>query len=296
MPKPDEELEDLEDETPADEESPDTEPESDEEEAEEEPSDEDTSDEAEGVEEDQGETGRLKRELAELKEEKARLLNDSAYYRNLFEESRRGTTPKPAEKEEETPLVTAEEYYADPVKASMKIADLAVQRFVKKQQEGAVTNYRENMKRAYGEGRAGAIRSYPKLMKGVEREVEDYVFEAIKNQRLTDPQDARNPEVWAIAAESVRRSKGELDFSKYYQQENHQGPASEPPWSELPSRTRRSPGTSRRLQLDDEAKIFIEEINRGEKKKITEEEIAKSMGYDTPRRPNPFKKKEGARR
>jgi hypothetical protein len=206
--------------------------------------------------------------------------NDVAYYKGLAER-RVGPGPEPEARPEE-PGIGETEFYQNPVEATRKVFQTE---FEKRRQEAAqqAMAYRVNeMKIAYEAGRDTAMRKYPVLFKGIEKQVEDMMFEAFRQGQIVDPRRMGSEESWTYAAEAIRRSKGELDFSKYYQPRSPVPQAE--PFSETPTGTRYGQRTGGPV-YDDEAELFLRAINRGEKKPLTKEEIAKEYEQRTmPRR------------
>jgi len=205
--------------------------------------------------------------------------NDVAYYRGLAERGKTAEAEAPAE--ESGPDET--EFYKNPLQASRKIVQDEIAKEKEKARNAQLARHVNEMRGSYERGRDVTIRKYPKLFQGIERQVEDLMFEAVRTNRIADPREAESEQNWVLAAESIRRAKGELDFTKYYGS-RPPSPQSEP-FSETPTGTRygtRSPGPA----YDDEAEDFLRAVNRGEKKPITKEEIAQEFSRRTmPRRP-----------
>jgi hypothetical protein len=199
------------------------------------------------------------------------LSNENAFYRQRLEERPergREVSREEIEKEEALPI-SEEDYYKNPVKGSMIIAEHALKRMVTKAQGERSKQYDEEMHSAYDRGRDKAFRKWPELFKGIEGQVENMMYESYKGKRVTHPRDMESEENWAFAGELMRRAQGELNFEKYYRQNPG---ASDAGFSEVPS-AGRTRGRSAQPEWDPEAETLLEEINRGEKKQITKEEV-----------------------
>lgn len=195
--------------------------------------------------------------------------NDAAYYRGLATRNKEQDSEEPQE-----PDIDEKDYYANPVEAARKIArDEFRKEFDRARQQGVAVRVNE-LRKSYDRGRDRAIKMYPKLFQGIERPSEDMVFEAIRTNRITDPRDVESEQIWLTAAEAIRRSQGELDFTKYYRS-RPPSPQSEP-FSETPSGARQGQRGSEAV-FDEEADDFLRAMNKGEDKPITKQEIAEAM-------------------
>jgi hypothetical protein len=202
------------------------------------------------------------------------LQNENAFYRTRLDEQRpREVSREEVEKEEPLPI-SEEEYYKNPVKASMVIADYVLRKQVTKAQQGQSKQYDDEMRMSYERGRDNAFKKYPELFKGIEGEVENTVYRAYKDRRITRPREMEDEGTWAFAGEINRRAQGELNFEKYYRPNPG---ATDPGFSETPSAGRTRGKSAPAVEWDDEAETMLEEINRGEKKPITKEEIHSMM-------------------
>lgn len=202
------------------------------------------------------------------------LQNENAFYRTRLDEQRPREVPREEVEKEEPLPISEEEYYKNPVKASIAIAEYTLRKQVTKAQAQRARQQDGEMREAYERGRDNAFRKWPELFKGIEGEVESIIYQGYKDQRITRPQEMESEGTWAFAGEIMRRAKGELNFEKYYRANPA---ASEPGFTETPSagRTRGKPAPA--PEWDEEAEILLEEMNRGEKKPITKEEIHSMM-------------------
>ena len=202
------------------------------------------------------------------------LQNENAFYRTRLDEQRpREVLREEVEKEESLPI-SEEDYYKNPVKASMAIAEHVLRKQVTKAQQQRVRQYDGEMREAYERGRQNAFTKWPELFKGIEGEVEGIVYQSYKDQRITRPTDMESESTWAFAGEIMRRAQGELNLEKYYRANPG---ASEPGFTETPSAGRTRGKSAPAPEWDEEAEILLEEMNRGEKKPITKEEIHSMM-------------------
>jgi len=198
------------------------------------------------------------------------LQNENAFYRTRLEEkSPREVTREEVEKEDVLPI-TEEEYYKNPVKASIAITEYVLKKQVTKAQQQRSKQYDEEMRGAYERGRDNAFKKWPDLFKGIEGEVENIVYQSYNDRRITRPQEMESEGTWAFAGEIMRRAKGELNFEKYYRTAPG---ATDAGFSEIPSAGRSRGKSASGREWDEEADVFLEEMNRGEKKPITKEEI-----------------------
>jgi len=198
------------------------------------------------------------------------LQNENAFYRTRLEERPRAEVTREEVKKEEKLPISEEEYYKNPVKASMAIAEYALKKQVAKAQEVQGKRYDEEMRMSYERGRDNAFKKWPELFKGIEGDVENLVYEGYKNRRITRPREIEDEGTWAFAGEITRRAKGELNFEKYYRPNPG---ATDAGFSEVPSAGRTRGKIAAAPEWDAEADILLEEINRGEKKPITKEEV-----------------------
>jgi len=198
------------------------------------------------------------------------LTNENAFYRARLEEQRpREVSREEVEKEEALPI-SEEDYYKNPVKGSMVIAEYTLKKQVAKAQEAQGKRYEVEMRSAYERGRDNAFKKWPELFKGIEGEVENIMYNSYKERRITNPREMEEEGNWAFAGEIMHRAKGELNFEKYYR--SNPG-ATDAGFSEVPSAGRARGRTTAAPEWDAEADILLDEINRGEKKPITKEEV-----------------------
>lgn len=200
------------------------------------------------------------------------LQNENAFYRTRLDEQRPREVPR--EEVEEVLPISEEEYYKNPVKASMVIAEHVLRKQVTRAQAQRALQQNGEMRQAYERGRANAFQKWPELFKGIEGEVENIIYQGYKDQRITRPQEMESESTWAFAGEIMRRATGELNFEKYYRPNPD---ASEPGFTETPSAGRTRGKFAPAPEWDEEAEILLEEMNRGERKPITKEEIHSMM-------------------
>lgn len=112
-------------------------------------------------------------------------------------------------------VVTEEEYLADPVIATAKIAEAKAMydRAVYNVIEGA--RRRESAQGNFLKGRQDAQKATPKLFAGIAKEVDAEVVASYRRGQIS-PEQLSDPRTHQLVAELIRRDRGELDFGKYY--------------------------------------------------------------------------------
>lgn len=148
-------------------------------------------------------------------------------------------------------VVTEEEYLADPVTATAKIAD------AKALYDRAVYNVMENGRRAasaqgnFLKGREEAVKATPKLFAGIQREVEAEVVNSYRRGQIS-PEQLADPRTHQLVAELIRRDRGELDFGKYYKA----GPTPMP--AIQTEKPKPGPAAKPKVQLSAEQRALVE--------------------------------------
>ena len=206
--------------------------------------------------------GRLGAELDQARRQ-------AEYYRMMAESAGQ---EKPVEKPK--PGITDEDFIRSPIEVLDKFTDAKLERFRAEQMQKEQQNYVRASQRNFEVGKSQAIKVAPKLYSGIEKPVEDLVFESWRSGTISGEQ-LSDPNVWQSAAAIYRYAQGEYDLGKYIKT-SAPTPVS-PVHTEVPV-----PGGGPKedeVILSDEQKLVARMWDQGEGK-ISEKDVAEGIKAD----------------
>ena len=103
--------------------------------------------------------------------------------------------------------------YDKPVDSVKKVVEAERQKWEKELAERERQKQAQEAVTCYTEGRKQSFRQFPKLMEGVEKEVEQAVFESYR-RGIISPYDMRTTEPWFTAAQLIHLRNGNIDRIK----------------------------------------------------------------------------------
>ena len=165
--------------------------------------------------------------ISQVNERAARAEHEAMLTRNLVEQFARGQE-RPREQPKVEPPTNNDEYLTDPVSATSKIVNSALESYFARdraeREQEKNRSYVETARTAYEEGKAGALKANPALYRGIEadlsREVLNSVQASLKAGQPVDASALRNPKYWEAAAVAMRIMGGD-DVTKYYEKKAH---------------------------------------------------------------------------
>lgn len=161
--------------------------------------------------------------------------------------------------------------YDKPVDSVRRVVELERNKWEKEQTERERQKQAQEAVTCYTEGRKQAFRQFPKMLEGIEKEVETAVFESYR-RGIISPYDMRTTDPWFTAAQLIHLRNGNIDRIKSAIQPMRAGS------EELPT-SGRAMGVSEPSEpsldyTDRETLEVIDQmgINREEAEKIVKEE------------------------
>lgn len=150
-----------------------------------------------------------RRYITQLNERAARAEYEANYARTLYEQSR-----KKQEEAQPAIQVSEEEYVQNPIQATVRIVQQALERDKAERERKEREQYLNTARNNYDVGRREATRRNPRIFNGIENEVANEVFRAFEKGAVNSEALA-NPEFWEASAAMLRIAKGDWDLARY---------------------------------------------------------------------------------